>query len=155
MSSTHTGILLHLVFSTKQRFPLIKDEWRGELFSYIGGTIKNHKASLISAGGIEDHIHLLLRIHPAFAISETVKLLKANSSRWIGEQRKVLCHFEWQKGDGAFSVSQSMAQVVTNYLARQREHHRNQDFRAEYIEMLDKHQIEYDPQYLFDDEFLA
>lgn len=79
MTSRH-GILLHVVFSTKFRKPYLADEWRDDLFGYIGGIVKDHKASLLKAGGIEDHVHLFLRIHPEFAISKTIQLLKANFS---------------------------------------------------------------------------
>ena len=84
--TSHHGILLHVVFSTKFRKPYLADEWRDDLFGYIGGIVKDHKASLLKAGGIEDHVHLFLRIHPEFAISKTIQLLKANSSKWINDQ---------------------------------------------------------------------
>jgi REP element-mobilizing transposase RayT len=153
--STHHGILLHVVFSTKHRSPLIRDSWRDDLFGYISGTVKDHKAVLLKAGGIEDHIHLLLKLHPQFAVSSTVQLLKANSSRWINEQRKATRTFQWQRGYGAFSVSQSMAETVKNYIANQREHHRRQSFTEEYLQMLRLHEIEFDKRYVFDEEVLA
>ena len=84
--STHHGILLHVVFSTKYREPVLADAWRDDLHAYIGGTVKDHKATLLKSGSIEDHIHLLLRIHPEIAISKTIQLLKTNSSKWINEQ---------------------------------------------------------------------
>ncbi len=153
--STHHGILLHVVFSTKYRKPVLADQWRDDLFAYIGGTVKDHKASLLKAGGIEDHVHLLLRIHPEFAISKTLQLLKANSSRWINENRKTPKPFQWQRGYGAFSVSQSMSESVKQYLERQREHHARQSFQDEYLEMLRKHEIEFDLRYVFEQEFVA
>ena len=153
--STHHGILLHIVFSTKYRKPVLADQWRDDLFAYIGGTVKDHKASLLKAGGIEDHVHLLLRIHPEFAISKTLQLLKANSSRWINENRKTPKPFQWQRGYGAFSVSQSMSESVKQYLERQREHHARQSFQEEYLEMLRKHEIEFDLRYVFEQEFVA
>jgi len=143
------------VFSTKHRSPLLGDSRRDELFGYIGGTVNDHKAVLLKAGGIEDHIHLLLKLHPQFAISSTVQLLKANSSRWINEQRKTTKTFQWQRGYGAFSVSQSMADTVKNYIANQREHHRRQSFTEEYLQMLRLHEIEFDERYVFDEEVLA
>ena len=142
--STHHGILLHVVFSTKYRRPVLADSWRDDLFGYIGGTVKEHKASLLKAGGIEDHVHLLLRIHPEFAISKTVQLLKANSSKWINVNLKPKLPFQWQRGYGAFSVSQSMAETVKNYIARQRKHHARRTFQDEYLEILRKHEVEFD-----------
>jgi REP element-mobilizing transposase RayT len=153
--STHHGILLHVVFSTKHRSPLILDSWRDDLFGYIGGTVKDHKTVLLKADGIEDHIHLLLKLHPQFAISSTVQLLKANSSKWINEQKKTTKTFRWQRGYGAFSVSQSMAETVKNYIANQREHHRRQSFQEEYLQMLRLHEIEFDERYVFDEEVVA
>lgn len=155
MSSTHHGILIHAVFSTKFRQKIIHQSWEQELWKYIGGLAHEHKAILLAAGGIEDHIHLLLRIHPSFAISDTMKLLKANSSRWVNESRKIRTKFEWQRGYGAFSVSQSMADVVKGYIGRQREHHRTMTFREEYLEMLKRHEIEFDERYVFDEEILG
>ncbi len=110
--STHHGILLHVVFSTKFRFKCISENWSDELYGYIGGTIKEHSANLLAAGGIEDHVHLLMKISPKFAISTTIQLLKANSSRWINERRLVNAKFSWQRGYSAFSVSESKAATV-------------------------------------------
>jgi REP element-mobilizing transposase RayT len=153
--STHHGILLHVVFSTKYRKPLLDDVWRDDLFAYIGGTVRDHKATLLKSGGIEDHIHLLLRIHPQFAISKTIQLLKSNSSKWINEEQKTTTEFRWQRGYGAFSVSQSMTETVKQYIANQREHHRRQSFEDEYLAMLRKHNIEFDPQYAFEMEIVT
>ena len=153
MPSTHHGLLIHVVFATKLRYPLLVDAWRDELFAYIGGTVHEHKAIALASGGIEDHVHLLLKIHPSFAIADTIRLLKANSSRWINEQRKISARFEWQRGYGAFSVSQSLAETVKRYIANQREHHRQQSFRDEYVAMLRLHGIEFDEERVFDDEY--
>ena len=153
--STHHGILLHVVFSTKFRKPYLDREWRDDLLGYIGGIVKDHKASLLKAGGIEDHVHLFPRVHPEFAISKTIQLLKANSSKWINEQRKLPGRFEWQRGYGAFSVSQSMSDAVTRYISKQREHHSKQSFVDEYLLMLANHQVEFDPKYVFEQEIVA
>ena len=153
--SAHHGILLHVIFSTKYRKPVLAETWRDELFAYIGGTVKDHKSTLLKAGGIEDHVHLLLRIHPEFAISKTIQLLKANSSRWINENRKTQRKFEWQRGYGAFSVSQSMSETVKRYLDRQKQHHAKQTFEQEYLEILRKHEIEFDMEYVFEQEIIA
>lgn len=153
--STHQGILLHVIFSTKYRKPVLADVWRDDLFAYIGGTVNDHKSILLKAGGIEDHIHLLLRIHPQFAISKTVQLLKANSSRWINENHKTTIPFQWQRGYGAFSVSQSMAETVKRYIARQREHHVKRSFEEEYLEVLRRHEIEFEMEYVFEQEIIA
>ncbi len=153
--STHHGILVHVVFSTKYRKPCLADDWRDELFAYIGGIVPDHKSTLLKAGGIEDHVHLLLRIHPEFAISKTIQLLKANSSKWINEQHKVRGKFLWQTGYGAFSVSQSMSETVKQYIANQKEHHQKQTFESEYLRMLEKHAITYDPRHVFETEIVG
>ena len=155
MPTTHHGILIHVVFSTKQRFKLLKSAWRNELFVYIGGITKENKSMLLKAGGVEDHVHLLLKMSPAYSISETVKLIKGNSSRWINEQRKVNARFSWQRGYGAFSVSESQMEIVGNYIANQETHHLRRSFEDEYLELLKKHRIEFDPKYVFDDEVVA
>ena len=153
--SSHHGILAHVVFSTKYRKRLLLDEWQDELFAYIGGTVKDHKAILLKSGGIEDHVHFLIKFHPTFAISATLQLLKANSSKWINEQRKTKRKFQWQSGYGAFSVSQSKVDAVKKYIANQREHHRKLTFQDEYLAILERHQIEYDPKYVFDQEIVS
>ena len=150
--STHHGILIHTVFSTKLRMKVIRDEWRDDLFAYLGSLVRQHDGSLLKAGGIEDHVHLLLRVHPKYAISDTMQLIKANSSRWINEERKVQGKFEWQKGYGAFSVSQSLSETVKQYIENQREHHRIKSFEEEYLTALRNHGIEFDPSYVFETE---
>ena len=154
-NTAYLSVLVHIVFSTKLRYSLLADDWRDELFAYIGGTAKDHKATILKSGGIEDHIYLLVKIHPSFAISDTVKLLKANSSRWINEQRKIDAKFQWQRGYGVFSVSQSMAERVTRYIADQREHHKIQSFADEYFELLRRHKIDFDERYVFDEEVVS
>ena len=155
MSSTHHGILIHVVFSTKQRFKLLHKDWRDDLFAYMGGIATEHKSKLLRSGGVEDHVHLLMKIHPKFAISDTIKLIKGNSSRWINDNKKIAARFEWQRGYGAFSVSESMSNTVKRYIENQEEHHRQQSFKDEYISFLKKHNIEYDRRYVFDDEHVG
>ena len=155
MSSTHHGILIHVIFSTKQRFKLLHKNWRDDLFAYMGGIAKEHKSTLLKSGGVEDHVHLLLKIHPSFAISDTIKLVKGNSSKWINESKKIAARFEWQRGYGAFSVSESISNTVKRYIENQQEHHRQKSFEDEYFAFLKKHNIEYDPRYVFDDEHVG
>ena len=152
MPSTHSNLLMHVIFSTKNRIKLIADGWQAELFAYIGRTLHEHKASLLEAGGIEDHVHLLLRVHPSFAVADTVRLIKANSSRWINEERRIQARFEWQKGYAVFSVSQSSRDALSQYIRNQREHHCKQTYEQEYLKTLELHGIEYNPNYVFDKE---
>jgi putative transposase len=150
--STYHGILLHVIFATKFRKPYLADEWREDLFAYIGGTVKDHEASLLKAGGIKDHVHLLLKVHPKYAISSTIQLLKANSSKWINDNRRLHGKFEWQVGYGAFSVSESMVKAVKKYIENQSMHHEKLTFEEEYLFILEKHGIAYDPRYVFESE---
>ncbi len=146
---------LHVVFSTKYRKPHLLHEWRSDLHSYIGGVVKDHKSCLLRAGGIEDHVHLLLRIHPDYAVAKTIQLLKTNSSKWINDLRFLKGKFQWQPGYGAFSVSQSMSETVKRYIDHQEAHHRSQTFESEYVDLLKKHQIEYNPRFVFETEFVG
>lgn len=155
MPSTHHGILVHVVFSTKNRSKTIRSQWQEELYAYIGGICREHKATLIAAGGTNDHLHLLTKIHPAVAISNTVKLIKGNSSRWISQEFDIGNKFQWQAGFGAFSVSQSNCETLQRYIARQEEHHRKSTFQEEYCALLKKHNIEFNPQYVFDEEVVG
>ena len=148
------GILIHVIFSTQYRKRLLDNEWRDDLLSVIGVQVKEHKGILLQAGGIEDHIHLFLRTHPSFAIADTIRQLKANSSHWINETNRMTGKFHWQKGYAAFSVSQSVAESVKKYIANQVEHHKTKTYQEEYIEFLDRHNIAYDPAYVFDEEIV-
>ena len=155
MPSTHHGILIHVVYSTKQRIKLLHKDWRDELHAIMGGIAKEHKSVLLRSGGVEDHVHLLLKTHPSFAISDTVKLIKGNSSRWINKNGKISARFEWQRGYGVFSVRESISDIVKRYIGNQETHHQRQSFEDEYFEILRKHKIQFDEQYVFDDEIVA
>ncbi len=112
--------------------------------------LHEHKLTLMIGSGIEDHVHLLLKIHPSFALSNTMQFIKSNSSRWINEGRRIDAKFEWQSGYGAFSVSQSMIDTVYKYISNQAEHHRTMSFEEEYLKTLQKHHIEFDRTYVFE-----
>ena len=152
---SYHGIFLHVVFSTKFRKPVLSEDCRAELFAYISGTIEEHKASLIVGGGVEDHIHLLLRTHPGYSISSTIKLLKGNSSRWINEEKKTSSRFSWQPGYGAFSVSKSGLKDVVAYIENQREHHKTISFQDEFLLLLKRYEIKFDPKYVFEQEIVG
>ena len=125
------------------------------MYATMGGIAKEHKASLLRSGGVEDHVHLFLKTHPSFAISDTIKLIKGNASRWINQSGKVTARFEWQRGYGVFSVSESMSEKVKRYIENQETHHAGRSFEDEYFEILRKHKIEFDERYVFDDEIVA
>ena len=150
---TYSKLTYHIVFGTKFRKPSIRDEFRERLYEYIGGTIRAKNGHLIEIGGVDDHVHVLANLSPAFAISDMVRDFKANSSKWMNENICPRERFEWQKGYGAFSVSYSQIEIVRRYIQRQPEHHRKQSFQDELIEMLEQHEIPFELKYLFEQEY--
>ena len=150
MPHTYTHLLIHIVFATKGRERIISADMRPLLYSYIGGIIRELKGALIAINGMEDHIHLLISMHPTLSISELVRVVKANSSKWTKEKWPQQAQFAWQEGYGAFSVSESAAKDVALYIANQEEHHRRRSFQDEFIALLRKHNITYDERYIWD-----
>ena len=142
MARTYTKLIYHIVFSTKERVPLITAEIRDRLYPYLGGVIRGEKGSLTEIGGIADHVHILARFGAAVAVSEMVKRIKGNSSHWLGQELGVW--FAWQIGYGAFTVSESQVAAVRKYIQRQEEHHKRVSFKDELISLLRKHRIEFD-----------
>ena len=149
MSANYTNLLYHLVFSTKGRIPLITDEIREPLYQYIGGIVRSEGGALLEIGGIEDHIHLLVRLKPTLALSDAVRLIKSNSSKWLNDGSYVR-DFRWQTGYGAFTVSKSMMESVRRYIRNQPEHHRKQTFKAEFVDLLKLNNVDYNKKYLWD-----
>jgi REP element-mobilizing transposase RayT len=140
----------HLVFSTKNREPFLSAELRPRLFEYFGGILRAHGGCLVAAGGVEDHVHLLAGLSREMAVAEALRLLKANSSKWVHETGAGPAAFAWQTGYAAFTVSLSKKGTVKRYLARQEEHHRTQTFQDEYRALLRRHRIAFDERYLWD-----
>jgi putative transposase len=148
MPQSLTQLLIHIVFSTRQREPLILDSWRPDLHAFIGEITRNRRGHLLAVGGIEDHMHLLTLLPATWAVSDYIRDVKANSSHWRRDQGDA--GFGWQRGYGAFSVSPSMAERVRAYIRAQREHHQKQTFEDEYRELLRKCGVEYDERYAWD-----
>jgi REP element-mobilizing transposase RayT len=146
MSHAYVANFTHCIFSTKDRKNLISAELQPQLYAYVMGTARNLQITMIAVGGMPDHIHLLIAVPPAMALSVAIQKLKANSSRWMGEQRLT---FEWQKGYAAFSVSSSLVEAVTNYIRNQEQHHRVRNFEEELIALLKKSGINYDAERIF------
>jgi len=141
---------IHIVFSTKNREPRLAPEIRPRLHQYAGGVLKNHDCRLISAGGTDDHLHLLISLGRRNAVADVVRLVKSNSSGWLHDEFAEFRDFHWQTGYGAFAVSRSHVEAVKSYLANQEEHHREQSFQDEFREILRKHDIEWDERYVWD-----
>ena len=152
MADTYSKIYLHVIFAVKGRQNLISIKWEDELFSYITGIIKNKGQKLIRINGVADHVHLLLGIKPDLALSDLIRDIKSNSSRFINEKEWIKGKFEWQQGFGAFSLGHSQLTSAINYIDNQKEHHRKSTFRKEYEKFLKMYEVEYKPQYLFDDQ---
>jgi REP element-mobilizing transposase RayT len=146
MSHTHAANFVHCVFSTKGRRDLIPAELQERLYAYLTGIADNLGFKILAAGGISNHVHLLIRLPPALSLAEAMQKLKANSSRWLGENG---VQFEWQKGYGAFSVSPSLLKTVQEYIRNQPEHHRTRSFEEEFRALLERSGIAYDAGQLF------
>jgi putative transposase len=150
MSHSYASQLMHCVFSTKERRPLITAELQIRLFAYIGGIARENKMKLLSAGGIADHVHLLLSLSKTMNISKAMQLLKGGSSKWIHDTFPEHRLFEWQEGYGAFSIGNGERKRTISYIENQAEHHKKRDFKEEFLLFLDRHEIEYDIRYVFD-----
>lgn len=150
MPQSLANILVHLVFSTKDRNPWIADDWRDDLHGYIGGIIRRHGGDLLAAGSVEDHIHLLFPLPRTVAVSELVKEIKSGSTRWVHDSPSRPSAFHWQAGYGAFSISPSHKESVRQYITSQREHHTTTTFQDEYRKLLSKYGIEHDERYVWD-----
>ncbi len=151
MANTYTQLYVHVVFAVKGRTNLISKKWKEELYKYITGIITNKNQKLMIINGMPDHIHLLIGFKPDCSLSDMVRDIKANSSKFINEKKLIPGKFEWQTGFGAFTVGQSQIEKVVNYILTQEEHHKKKTFREEYIEFLNAYQIDFKTEYIFDD----
>jgi putative transposase len=155
MANTYTSLHYHVIFSTKNREPWIRQDLEQRIWSYLGGIARENDIKALLAGGIENHVHLLLGIPPSAAVSKAVQLIKGGSSKWIKEALPNMTGFAWQDGYAAFTVSKSLVPEVEPYIRFQREHHRQSSFEEEYRAFLDRHAIQYDERYLFDAEIVG
>jgi REP element-mobilizing transposase RayT len=150
MPGTYTQLLLHIVFSTKQRQPWITPDIAERLHPYLGGIIRSCNGAPIAIGGVEDHVHLYLRWRPDETISDLMRTVKSQSSRWVHTTFAHRGDFAWQEGYAAFSVSPSQDDAVRQYIANQPEHHKERDFKAELLALLRAHGVEFEERYVFD-----
>lgn len=150
MANTYSQIYIQIVFAVSGRENLISKQWKDELYKYMTGIVTNDGQKLLAINGVADHIHILLNIKPNIALSDLVRDIKANSSRWINERKFVRGKFEWQEGFGAFSYSLSQLDDVIGYIRRQEEHHQNVSFKKEYITYLERFNVDFDEKYVFD-----
>ena len=146
MAHKYPNILIHLVFSTKDRHDLIPDELRIQLWKYLAGIGRNHKIPVLVSGGTANHVHILIALPTDVPVAKAVQVLKANSSRWIAEHG---IDFQWQEGYGAFSVSASHLAVVRRYIERQQEHHAKRSYEDEFMTLLRKTGVAFEPEHVF------
>lgn len=149
MTSTLTNLIYHVVFSTKNRAPIIHESIQNELYKYIGGIIRNKQEILLGIGGIEDHLHLILKVRAGINLSDMVRTIKSNSSKWLNECKNYEGTFSWQNGYGAFTVSASQVGRVQYYVKNQKEHHQKSSFQDEFLAFLKQNQMDYDPTYVW------
>ena len=149
MSHTYSNLLSHVIFSTKDRKPIIDDEVKPRLLGYINGIAKENDVKVLSLNAMPDHVHMLWELPPKLSLSDSMRVLKTNSSRWVHETWGPKKEFAWQTGYGAFSVSRSNVRAVANYIEAQEAHHRKRTFQEEFIELLVKHGVDYDSRFVF------
>jgi putative transposase len=150
MPQSLVKMLVHIVFSTKNREDLILPGIESSLFGYMHGIVENNKSKLILANGTTDHVHLLISLGKTLSISELVGDIKRDSSSWIKKEGSDFKNFYWQEGYGAFSVGQTQVGEVMKYIESQKEHHKSKDFKTEFRGFLNKYEMEYDERYVWD-----
>jgi REP element-mobilizing transposase RayT len=149
MAHSYTNILIHYIFSTKNREKIIVSDLQERLWPYLGGIARENKMKALAIGGVEDHVHILLSLPATLSIAKAIQLIKGGSSVWVHDTFPEYKNFSWQEGYGAFSVSVSHANDTIAYINSQKEHHRIKSFQEEYIAFLKKHSIEYDERYIW------
>ena len=150
MPQSLAKVYLHVVYSTKNREPLLAGEWRDELFRVLGGAANNLGCQSLIVGGVEDHVHLLIQLGRTISMADAVGKIKSTSSAWINQTRGLAMPFHWQAGYAAFSVSQSNLEAVREYVRKQPEHHARQSFQDELREWLRRYELEWDERYIWD-----
>lgn len=151
MSQSLSQVLIHLVFSTKDRRPFLRDRaFRDRTHRYLAGISGNLHCPASIVGGVEDHVHILCRLAKTMDVASLVRDLKRDSSRWVKEENSELSDFHWQHGYGAFSLSPSHVPALTRYIEQQEEHHRRESFQEEFRRLCDKYGLSIDERYAWD-----
>ena len=146
MAHKYPNVLIHCVFSTKERKNTIPELLLPTLFNYLNGIGRNVRVPVLVAGGTANHLHMLIALPSDVPMAKAIQVFKSNSSRWLGEQG---INFAWQEGYGAFSVSASNREVVKSYIEHQAEHHAKHSFEDEFVALLKKSGVTYDPERVF------
>ena len=150
MANTYIQLNIHVVFSVKGRENFLTNTFRSELFKYISGILNNYGQFSLAVNGYKDHVHLFFEMQPTKSLSDIVRVVKTNSSKWINENKFVPGKFSWQEGYGGFSYSRSQRNNVIQYIMKQEEHHKKKTFREEYLELLKLFEIDFDGHYVFE-----
>ena len=150
MANTYTQFNVHVVFAVKGRENVIHEKLMDQIYKYMHGILVNLKQYPLAIGGHKNHVHLFFEYHPDTMVSNVVAITKANTSKWINDNKMILGHFEWQRGYGGFSYSRSQRDNVIQYIMKQKEHHKKKTFREEYMDLLNKFEIPFDDRYLFE-----
>ena len=150
MANSYTQLTIHIVIAVKRRECLIKKQFRDELYQYITGIITHKNNKLLAINEVSDHIHILIGLNPSAALSDLVRDVKNNSSKFINEKGRAIGKFQWQEGYSAFSYSKSQRSVVCRYIENQENHHKKKSFKQEYLNILQKFDVEYDERFVFD-----
>ena len=150
MANTYTQCYFHLVFAVKNRNALIRKEWKNEMGMYTTGIVQNHRHKMLAIASMPDHIHILIGYNVNQLIPDLVEEIKTSTNAWIKDKRLSKFKFEWQKGYGAFTHSRSQIDTVVKYILSQEDHHKKQPFREEYLEMLEKNDVAFNQEYLFE-----
>jgi len=150
MPQSLSQLYVHLIFSTKQREPMLLSPVRKDLHAYLAAVLNNHDSPALKLGGMSDHVHVLFRLSKDLALAKIVEEVKTSSSKWLKTQGRGLANFHWQSGYGASSVSAADVELVVEYIAQQETHHRVMSFQEELRKLLDKHGIAYDERYVWD-----
>jgi putative transposase len=150
MAQSLANVLVHVIFSTKNRDRLIKSDIEDELFPYLSSIFKASRSPAHQIGGAEDHIHIVCSISRTITIAELLEEVKKSSSKWIKTKGPEYSKFAWQNGYGAFSIGQSQLPVVKKYILQQKEHHRKKTFQEEFCEFLRKYQLQFDERFVWD-----
>jgi putative transposase len=151
MANTYHQVYIQTIFAVKYRKALISKEWQTTLFAIIGNLINETNCKTIIVNGVEDHVHCFIGLKPVVSIAELMKTIKSRSSKYINDHSLTPERFEWQEGYGVFSYSQSQIANVYKYIQNQETHHKKQTFRDEYLSFLEKFNVAYDEQYIFQD----
>lgn len=149
MANTYTQIHIHSIFAVQNRQSLIQPSWEFELYKYITGIVQNQGHKLLQINGMPDHVHLLIGMRPVQSLSDLMQQIKQDSSKWINKKELAAGRFSWQEGFGAFSHSKSQVKTVIAYIQNQKNHHKKKSFREEYLEFLEKWEVDYDERYIF------